>query len=241
MRQIEPSLDERLNRGVCIYCGERLDGAKTNTDHVPTKALLDKPYPPNLPTVTVHMACNNRFSADELYLAVLLGCVLAGSTDVDSERDPSTAHRLRSNPSLNAEIAAARRVALPTPGDPRFWWQVDHRRVRPVLEKNARGHVLFECGDAMLGSPKSVGLQAIELMDEQRREVFEDVYAQAEVALLSEVGSRALVREVAGTDLVGGWVIVQVGVYRYAVIDMGQEVRVRSVIREYLATEVAFA
>jgi hypothetical protein len=46
-----------------------------------------------------------------------------------------------------------------------------------------------------------------------------------------------MTRVVTGQDLVGDWVTVQEGTYRYAVAQVGR-MRVRSVIHEYLATEV---
>jgi hypothetical protein len=45
-----------------------------------------------------------------------------------------------------------------------------------------------------------------------------------------------LTRVVTGQDLSGSWVIVQDGIYRYAVAQQGV-ILVRSVIFEYLATE----
>jgi hypothetical protein len=55
--------------------------------------------------------------------------------------------------------------------------------------------------------------------------------------LWPEVGSRMMTRVITGQDLSNGWVIVQEGVYRYAVVQQGG-ILVRSVLREYLATEV---
>ena len=56
--------------------------------------------------------------------------------------------------------------------------------------------------------------------------------------LWPEIGSRMMQR-LAGVDpLVDGWVDVQEGVYRYAVARGPDELLVRTVIREYLATEV---
>ena len=53
-----------------------------------------------------------------------------------------------------------------------------------------------------------------------------------------EVGSRLMSRLIGGEDMrPDGRVIVQPNVYRFAVVDDGQFV-VRTVIREYLATEV---
>ncbi len=52
-----------------------------------------------------------------------------------------------------------------------------------------------------------------------------------------EVGSRMMTRVLTGQDLVDGWVVVQDGSYRYSVVQEGR-ILVRSVIAEYLATEV---
>jgi hypothetical protein len=55
-----------------------------------------------------------------------------------------------------------------------------------------------------------------------------------------EVGSRMLTRVVTGQDLRNGWVMVQAGVYRYVVLQ-DDGLLVRSVLHEYLATEVHWA
>ena len=55
-----------------------------------------------------------------------------------------------------------------------------------------------------------------------------------------EVGSRMMQRLVMG-DLNRGWVTVQEGVYRYMVVQLFGGTVVRSVIREYMATEVLWS
>ena len=52
-----------------------------------------------------------------------------------------------------------------------------------------------------------------------------------------EVRSRMLTRVATRQDLVNGWIVVQDGRYRYCVMPQGR-ILVRSVIAEYLATEV---
>jgi hypothetical protein len=52
-------IDERL-KGICAYCGARPE----SRDHVPSRVLLDKPYPENLPVVEACFKCNGEFSAD---------------------------------------------------------------------------------------------------------------------------------------------------------------------------------
>ena len=48
-----------------------------------------------------------------------------------------------------------------------------------------------------------------------------------------------MTRVISGADMLGGWVIVQDGVYRYRVEQVGL-MRVRTVLFEYLATEVCW-
>jgi hypothetical protein len=69
-------MDERLT-GMCVYCGARPD----TRDHVPSKVLLDEPYPPELPVVAACEKCNSEFSLDEQYLSCFLECVICGTTD----------------------------------------------------------------------------------------------------------------------------------------------------------------
>ena len=68
--------DERFN-GYCVYCG----GNDATGDHVPSKVLLDKPFPSDLPKVAACADCNLSFSSDEPYLACLIDCVIAGSVN----------------------------------------------------------------------------------------------------------------------------------------------------------------
>jgi hypothetical protein len=69
--------DERLGPRVefsrnsykeCIYCGKRSD----IREHVPSKVFLNKPIPIDLPTLPACFLCNNSFSEDELFLALLV-------------------------------------------------------------------------------------------------------------------------------------------------------------------------
>ena len=78
MKQLNGYSDFR-NHGLCIHCGEGLHRGSRSRDHIPTRALLDRPYPDYLPTVEVYGECNNEFSKDESYLVVLIACVISGS------------------------------------------------------------------------------------------------------------------------------------------------------------------
>jgi hypothetical protein len=59
---------DRRNKGFCVHCG----GPDETDDHVPSKVLLDEPYPENLIVCSSCLSCNNALSIDETYLACLI-------------------------------------------------------------------------------------------------------------------------------------------------------------------------
>jgi len=231
--QIEEFVDER-QKAYCIHCGGWIGGLETNRDHVPSKCLLREPYPPNLPVVVVHKACNEEFSLDEQYLTAFLGSVIAGSTDPDSQPDPKVKRILKENAKLRAAIDRTKIVYQTLSGETRTDWKPELDKVNRVLIKNARGHIFFEYGEPILDEPAHVWTAPLEALTTEQRADFENIEVRS---FWPEVGSRMLTRVVTGQDLSGAWVIVQDGIYRYAIAQQGIFL-VRSVMFEYLATEV---
>ena len=218
----------------CIHCSRNLFEVEADSDHVPSKSLLRKPYPPNLPTIQVCEVCNREFSLDEEYLFLFLKCVLAGTTDPEEHDDPKAQRALARSGGLRARIESSR-VANESLGDraaPSWTPEVD--RIGRVILKNARGHVFYEYGEPMMMNPAQVAFMPLAAMDDNTRATFEGVRFEGP---LPEVGSRMLTRMFTGQDLMGGWVNVQDGVYRYSVAQ-SEITLVRSVLYEYLATEV---
>jgi hypothetical protein len=86
----------------------------------------------------------------------------------------------------------------------------------------------------MLSEPDSVWFMPLEALTAEERQEFENAGFGA---VWPEVVSRMLTRSVTGQDLSDGWVVVQEGVYRYAVMQV-DGLLVRSVLSEYLAAEV---
>lgn len=84
--------------------------------------------------------------------------------------------------------------------------------------------------------PDDILIVPLEMIDEERLAVFLTIDLGP---VWPEVGSRLLQRVVEGTDMVDGWIIVQPGIYVFAVIET-EGVTVRSIIREYLLTEVTW-
>lgn len=226
MKQIRDFGDER-NRGWCVYCG----GPPETRDHVPSKVLLDEPYPENLPVVPACIACNSSFSLDEEYVACLVECALSGSVDGALERRKIASIFTRT-PALAARL---REVRCEAEGSVSFFAEQD--RVRKVVVKLARGHVAYEQNEPQLSEPGRVSLALLTSMSDRDRERFE---APSTIPLWPEVGSRAMTRVLTGQDVCqDGWIEVQKDRYRYRVHPEG-EFRVRMVLREYLAAEVAW-
>jgi hypothetical protein len=119
-------------------------------------------------------------------------------------------------------------------GETRCIWTPGAARISRVIVKNARGHAFFEFGEPMLREPDRVWWSPLEHLTPTQREEFEHFeFGPA----WPEVGSRMMTRMITGQDLDGSWVSAQAGIYRYAVGQAGTML-VRTVLREYLATEV---
>lgn len=87
----------------------------------------------------------------------------------------------------------------------------------------------------MLDEPEHIRAVPIASLTKEQRDNFED--REPTLEAWPEVGSRMMTRVLTGQDLEGPWIIVQEGVYRYSVAQRGGML-VRSVLSEYLATEV---
>ena len=229
MQQLRCYGDDR-NKGFCVHCG----GPDETVDHVPSKVLLDEPYPENLMATSACRKCNNGLSLDEEYLACLLECVIAGDTAPENLHRAKIARILQENSSLSVRLQRAR-----TDGAEGPVWAAESDRVSRVVLKLARCHAAFELNEPQLDEPSHLGIKPLPLMTEDEREAFErddDAFG-----IWPEVGSRALQRVlVAGTDaFAGGWVTVQEGNYRFRT-SQANGLTVKIVLREYLGCEIVW-
>lgn len=219
--------DER-NSGFCVFCG----GEPTTRDHVPSKILLDEPYPSDLPVVSACNTCNNGFSLDEEYLACLLECALKGSAKPEGVDREKIKRILAARPDLAARIEQG--ASEDSSGG--LMWSVEHDRVQKIVVKLARGHLAYDLSEPHLEAPDSVTCIPLVSLSEQQRADFETVSASG-IAGWPEVGSRAFIRACYGGD--SGWIVVQPNRYRYFVANSGRA-NVRIVLSEYLACEVTW-
>lgn len=225
MQQLPDFGDER-NKGWCVFCG----GAGETRDHVPSRVLLDEPFPENLPVVTCCRECNQSFSLDEEYLACLIECARAGSLQKAKLSRPKIARIIERKPALESRLAAARCETANG-----ITWVPEDDRVRNVVVKLARAHVAYEQNEPRLDEPSSVSIIPLCAMTEKCRTEFG---ASPNTGLWPEVGSRSMHRLVLGAEGEYPWIEVQPDRYRYLVA-IGPAL-VRMVIADYLAAEVAW-
>ncbi|MBN8783061.1 MAG: hypothetical protein J0G98_08355 [Terrimonas ferruginea] len=240
MDQLNDYADDRLVRG-CIYCG----GGADTRDHVPSKCLLESPYPPNLPVVGCCDDCNQDFSGDEAYLVCLIESVLCGSTDPEKIRRPSVARIMKKLPALRKRIEASRKEI-----DDQIAFMPEIERVRNVMLKLARGHAAFELSQLCRAPPDHFWCGPLSALSEEDQQTFKSVHFQQ---VFGEVGSRNMQRllvtqmtlraengELQNVGmLINDWVDVQDDQYRYIAID-DSGIVIRIVIAEYFACEVAW-
>lgn len=232
MIRLDSYSDSRFD-GFCIYCG----GAAETQDHIPSKVLLDKPYPAELMTVDCCKACNNQASADEEYLAALIDCVLAGTTDVERLPRENIQRALTRNKKLKARLESARSEVN---GQTSF--QPEDVPVKRVLLKLARAHAKYEHSEPKWDDPVFFSIAALPSMTESDKRAFFSYRSDSPFSGWPEVGSRGLQRAFFAVQANTGypWVTVQDGVYEFAVAEDIWNPRVRILIRNYLAVEVGW-
>lgn len=230
MRSFSCYADSR-NKGFCVHCG----GPYETDDHMPSKVLLDEPYPENLIVCPSCLKCNNSLSDDETYLACLLECVIAGEAAPSKLRRTKIAKVLDHSEALLKRLERAR-----LDGEAGTVWRVENERVNTVLLKLARGHAAYEYNQPQLREPDYLNFKPLGAMNEGERAAFERA-DEGGFAAWPEVGSRAMQRLlVVDTGVFSeGWITVQDGIYRFHVSDENGMV-VKIVLREYLACEVGW-
>lgn len=228
MKQL-PNYGDKRQVMACVYCG----GLTETRDHVPSKVLLDSPFPENLPVVPACARCNQSFSSDEEYLACLLECVLCGSTEPEKIQRSNVRRILQDKPSLRARI----QNAIFSDDQGRTTFTVEQERAKNVILKLARGHCAYELNEIQRDEPSSFMMLPLATLSQAQREHFESVPG-GPIGVWPEVGSRSFQRLLIADDAYhAGWLTVQEG--RYRVLVQGEAgVIVRIVLFEYLACEI---
>ena len=190
MKQIY-HFSEQLSSADYIPCAEQNHSGRYSRDHIPTRALLNTPYPENLMDVGMCQECNSGFARDEEYFVAFLASVISGSTEPDPVKFPAASRILAHNRRLRNRIDAARRIETTLGKDTLVTWTPELERIERVIVKNARGHVLFELGQAIEMPPNHVAIAPIQQLTPMQLSQFQHPQGPS---LWPEVGSRLMLR-----------------------------------------------
>ncbi len=237
MLQIKPFSDSRLS-GRCICCG----GFAETRDHVPSKCLLDKPYPENLPVVECCDICNQGFSSDEQYFACFIECVKVGSTNVGDINRDYIRDILKKSPSLRKRIE---NNTMERDGNIIFY--PEEERIKNVLLKLVKGHTADELSLSRLDDPQFFWFGLLSSLPDENKTDFDSVHFQQN---MGEIGSRSMQRLLVTTAInqngeninliINDWIDVQENKYRYITIEDMGKIIVKIVFDELWGCEVAW-
>lgn len=233
MKNIDGFSDKR-HKSSCIHCGAGIANVPANRDHVPTKSILLRPLPQNLPFVTICKKCNSSFSIDEEYFVLFISSILSGSTTPDKQVLENVGRAFTRNPSLRTRLESSKILTPDEDGIVIPHWLPEIERLERIVLKNARGHVFYELGEPMMDEPTHISITPVSFLSEEQILNFETVNLGH---TYPEVGSRMMTRLMTGADMENGWIVVQDGVYRYS-INWSSEIIIRTFIYEFLLTEV---
>lgn len=218
MKQYRNFGDERQYNW-CAFCG----GDTYTRDHVPSKILLDKPYPQNLPVVGACQSCNSSFSLDEEYIACWIDVAKAKQfPDEEYKYREKISKTLSKRPAIKAKILDKQNALIP----------VEENRLKNVFTKLAKGHSLFELNEPQFRHPSLIRWDYLTSLSTSQRNLFE---RPPKMEIFPEIGSRAFQKNVYEQGFT--WQIVQNNRYRY-LATANTYVLVRIVLSEFLVSEI---
>lgn len=123
---------KKQNNRLCLYCGENAE----TKDHIPSKNLLEHPYPNNLLTIPACDKCNKSFSLDEEYFLNVLVEVCDNQTLFSKKQRGGSVYKARErSKGLKKRIENS----LVKREDGKIYFQSEDDRIKRVIEKNAFG------------------------------------------------------------------------------------------------------
>lgn len=135
----------------CLYCGKQ---AK-NKEHVPSKSLLEKPYPNNLITFPACDVCNNSFSLDEEYFLNVLATLSESQTLVARTQPGGSIFKSRER---SDKLYKRLLNSLIQEENGKTYFRPETDRLKKVIEKYAFGLYYFRYKKlATLKSFKCIG------------------------------------------------------------------------------------
>lgn len=228
MRQIKTFSDERYEYN-CSYCG----GETGTRDHIPSKVFLDEPYPENLPVVPACDICNQDFSLHEEYIACLIESAKGGTTEIDKLKREKIKRIFKQKPLLQKRIEESKFEENGI-----IYFKAEEERLRKVIVKLVKGHAKFEYSQPQFEEPQHLWANALGSLTQEQLNDFLSVKKSA-IDKVPEIGSRAFHRVLISEQFIvqEKWIEVQERNYSYLTEDLGDSIRVKLIIRMFLAVE----
>lgn len=222
MRQVVKYYDARQD-DFCVYCGNSLKKFKT-LDHVPSKILMDEPYPENLPKVNSCNNCNQSFSTNELYFSCIIEYLICQSTDIESFQRERIIKKLRQKPRIRSEIENKLFIK-----NNLLFYPFDDIKFLEVLRKLLLGHLAFEFSIPTINQLERVEVKLRSEISDWDFQKFKDSQT---IEIAPEVGSRAMGAFLMNDyNLKNEWKSVDKNFYEYLVEQNTNEFTVKIIIR----------
>ena len=220
---------DKRQRDYCTYCRNELG----TRDHVPSKVFLEKPYPDNLPVVPCCKRCNESFSLDEQYLAVLLECIYSGSCELEKLKRNNIKQTLKNRPLLLKQMNQS--IKFNRKG---YEININEKRIENVILKLAKGHLMFEFNTPEVKPPSSVFFDFVSTLNKEERETF---VQPIKLTKMPEIGCRACSNILVSNEgeTYTYWTNVQDHSYQY-IVGYCNAYIVREIIRDIFVYEVVW-
>lgn len=215
----------------CFYCEGSFPAGVLIAARIPSQSLSRDARPGSVVEVDVCRACASRSGENDIYLSAYLKHALVQVPEL------SAALAEAGIPDRNV-ITMQEQLLLCASYDemPDVIAHPAYERILSVVVKNARVHAFTELGRVLPGWPDTLVVQSLPRAPVSWVNAFLTV---DHTRTWPRAGSQLMVRMFTGENLQSGWITVAPGSYVYTVFEDGG-VTVRSIIREYLMTEVSW-
>lgn len=222
MIQINPQNDVRYDN-ICCYCQKPFTDNKTK-DHIPSKVLLDEPYPTNLPIAFCCYDCNQSFSTDEEYFACIIEYLVAGTKNAEMIQREKIRNILNKKKHLKNKIEDN---IVDNGG--KLTINFPESLLEKVLKKIIFGHLSYELSNPYIHNPDYIELNTIDNFTELE---FQEFISECTMDIAPEIGTRAsLTHIVINEKPISTWKIVQKNNYQYKLDVSENEITLKVIIR----------
>ncbi len=241
----------------CVFCG----GSADTREHIPSRVLLEKPYPENLATIPSCYHCNNSYSSDELYSSLLIEFLKADFYPRTYKHSEETLRRIVRSAESQQAVDTIKEY------DPQKKYHLKDERLENVLVKLAICHATHDTSDCYEGSQMQISqldysfrptmsqdeiedMDSVEFLDgKSLPEVgsfgYEHIYVMNLPVINPATGEQVVIEGHDGQPLLNGlafidWNDVQQDRYRYICFLQGDQIHVKIAIAEFLFVHTVF-